>query len=146
MVWWVNKKEQPLMLTLLRQIAGSGRVLFPLTVVLTASVTVELLSSITHERDPAIRNDSAFGREKTHIKAIADSGNPSHSFMRKSQSFASTGRQQSHFQNARLLKTVYVPIKRSVLQPKTSKLQFYRISSSNREPKTAENRLHQFRL
>ena len=128
------------MLTLLRQIAGSGRILFPLTVVLTASVTVELLSSITHERDPAIRNDSAFGREKTHIKAIADSGNPSHSFMRKSQSFASTGRQQSHFQNARLLKTVYVPIKRSVLQPKTSKLQFYRISSSNREPKTAENR------
>jgi peptidoglycan-associated lipoprotein len=32
-----------------------------------------------------------------------------------------------------------VPIKRSVLQPKTSKLQIYRISSSNSEPKTAEN-------
>ena len=127
------------MSTLMRQIAGSGRVLFPLTVVLTASVTVELLSSITHERDPAIHNDFAFGREKTHIKVGADSGNPSRSFMRKSQSFASTGRQQSRFQNARLLKTVYVPIKRSVLQPKTSKLQIYRISSSNSEPKTAEN-------
>ena len=32
-----------------------------------------------------------------------------------------------------------MPIKRSVLQPKTSKLQIYRISSSNSEPKTAEN-------
>jgi peptidoglycan-associated lipoprotein len=127
------------MSTLIRQIAGSGRVLFPLTVVLTSSVTVELLSSITHERDPAIRDDSAFVQEKTHIKAVADSGNPSRSFMRKSQSLASTGRMQSHFQNARLLKTVYVPIKRSVLQPKTSKLQIYRISSSNSEPKTAEN-------
>ena len=127
------------MLTLIRQIAGSGRVLFPLTVVLTANVTVELLSSITHERDPAIRDDSAFVQEKTHIKAVADSGNSSRSFMRKSQSFASTSRMQSHFQNARLLKTVYVPIKRSVLQPKTSKLQIYRISSSNSEPKTAEN-------
>ena len=127
------------MLTLIRQIVGSGRVLFPLTVVLTANVTVELLSSITLERDPAIRDDSAFVQEKTHIKAVANSGNPSRSFMRKSQSFASTGRMQSHFQNARLLKTVYVPIKRSVLQPKTSKLQIYRISSSNSEPKTAEN-------
>ena len=127
------------MLTLIRQIAGSGRVLFPLTVVLTANVTVELLSSITHERDPAIRDDSAFVQEKTHIKAVADSGTSSRSFMRKSQSFASTSRMQSHFQNARLLKTVYVPIKSSVLQPKTSKLQIYRISSSNNEPKTAEN-------
>ena len=127
------------MLTLMRQIAGSGRVLFPLTVVLTANVTVELLSSITLERDPAIRDDFAFVQEKTHIKAVANSENPSRSFMRKSQSFASTGRMQSHFQNARLLKTVYVPIKRSVLQPKTSKLQIYRISSSNSEPKTAEN-------
>ena len=127
------------MLTLIRQIAGSGTVLFPLTVALTSSVTVELLSSITLERDPAIRDDSAFVQEKTHIKAVADSGNPSRSFMRKSQSLASTGRMQSHFQNARLLKTVYVPIKRSVLQPKTSKLQIYRISSSNSEPKTAEN-------
>ena len=54
------------MLTLIRQIVGSGRVLFPLTVVLTANVTVELLSQITHERDPAIRSDSAFVQEK-HI-------------------------------------------------------------------------------
>ena len=61
------------MLTLIRQIVGSGRVLFPLTVVLTANVTVELLSSITLESDPAIRDDSAFVHEKTHINAVADS-------------------------------------------------------------------------
>ena len=94
------------MFALIKQFGGSGRVLFPLTAVLTANVTFELLSSMTQEHDPAIRNHSAFVQGKTQIKAIADSGNASGGFVSKAQSFASTGKIQSHFQSTRLLKTV----------------------------------------
>ena len=134
-----NKRKSFLVSNFIRRFACSSSFLFPLTVVLTAKVTVELLSSMTQEHDPIARNNSELAQEKTHIKAIADTGNPSSSFKRKVRSFASTSRFQPHFHNTRLLKTVYVPIKRSVLQNKSSKLQTHRTSSATAEPKNQEN-------
>ena len=71
------------MLTSLKKFVCSDSFLFPPTVVLTANVTVESLSSMNQERDTAVHNKSEIVHEKPQIKAIDDIGNSSREFTKK---------------------------------------------------------------